>query len=569
MSGATSGALGASGDEGAAQAKGKGGMQRALDLIERVGNKVPHPVLMFLYLIVGVILLSAILALFGVSVTEQIAHPVPYPVEHNYYEDTTEVQSQVPAQGNEYSNVDFVITTETIPVKSLLTIEGIRFIFTSFVANFQNFGVIAVVFIAMMGAGVAEGAGLLNTLIRKLVEVAPRRIITFLIILVGGLSSIATDAGYLILIPLAASAFIGLKRNPLAGLAAGFASVGAAFGVNLIIQPTDAMITEIANEAIGLTGGQPITVANNFYFSAVSLLMLCVVATFITERMIEPRLGAYDASLASAEAGVEQQDAERTPEAVAAESRGLRFALFGALAVLVIVLLATLPPGAPLRDPKTGNIIGATPFMDSLLIIIVLFFIAAGLGYGIGAKTYTSANDVIAAITKTFASLGGLVLMLLMVAQFIAYFNYSNMPTVAAVGLADLLERAAVPPLLLLVGFILVIVLLDFIIPGVIPKWAIFAPVFIPIFLRLGIGGQTVLAAYRVGDSPPNVLTPLMVYFPFIVTLAQRYKRDAGVGTIISLLLPYAAIMLIAWILLFVIWFALGIPLGPGYPIRG
>src|SRR5262249_32353858 len=199
--------------------------------------------------------------------------------------------------------------------------------------------------------------------------------------------------------------------------------------------------------------------------------------------------------------------------------------------------------------------------------IIVLFFLAAGIGYGIGAKTYKSANDVIAAITRTFNSLGGLILMLLMVAQFIAYFNYSNMPQVAAVRLADLLARAAVPPLLLLIGFMLVIFLLTFILPGIVPKWAIFAPVFIPIFLRLGVGPQTVLAAYRVGDSPPNVLTPLMVYFPFIITVAQRYRKDSGLGTIISIMLPYALIMLAVWILLFALWFAFGIPLGPGYPV--
>jgi aminobenzoyl-glutamate transport protein len=478
----------------------------------------------------------------------------------------------VPPQGNEYSNVDFVITEETIPVRSLLTNEGIRFIFTSFVANFQNFGVIAVVFIAMMGAGVAEGSGLLSTLIRKLVTVAPPRLIAFLIVFAGGVASIAMDAGYLILIPLAASAFLGLRRHPLAGLAAGFAGVGVTFGVNLIVQPTDALLTEIANESLKLVGQPLITVVNNLYFGIVSLLILCVIATIITERLIEPRLGAFDFAAYEAHeagtAGVQELGEEQASQAATAETRGLRYALFGFLGMLVIVLLATLPPGAPLRDPKTGDIIGATPFMDSLLFIIVLFFIVAGISYGVGAKTFTSANNVIAAVTKTFASLGGLVLMLLMIAQFIAYFNYSNMPSVIAVALAELLERAAVPPLLLLLGFVLVNFLLTFIIPSIVPKWAIFAPIFIPIFLRLGVSPQTVLAAYRIGDSPPNVLTPLMVYFPFIVTLAQRYRKDAGVGTIISIMLPYAVIMLIAWMLLFALWFLLGVPLGPGYPVR-
>ena len=184
----------------------------------------------------------------------------------------------------------------TIPIRGLLTIEGIRFLFTSFVPNFQNFGVIAVTFIAMMGAGLAEAAGLMGALIRKLVAVAPRQLIAFLIILVGGLSSVASDAGYLILIPLAAAAFASLGRNPIAGLAAGFGGVAATFAVNIIIQPIDAMLGEMTNEAIVAAGGAPQTIVSNYFFSAVSLIFLCIVATVITERLIEPRLNAADAA---------------------------------------------------------------------------------------------------------------------------------------------------------------------------------------------------------------------------------------------------------------------------------
>ena len=187
--------------------------------------------------------------------------------------------------------------------------------------------------------------------------------------------------------------------------------------------------------------------------------------------------------------------------------------------------------------------------------------------YGVGAGTVKSADDVIGSITKTFNGLGGLVLMFLMIAQFIAYFNYTHLPPVIAITLADLLERADISAIPLLVGFIIVIFLLDFIIPGVVPKWAIFAPVFIPIFVRLDVAPQTLLAAYRIGDSPVNTLTPLMVYFPFIVTVAQRYRRDAGIGTIISLMIPYALVMSVVWIVLFVVWFLIGIPWGPGYPV--
>ena len=536
--------------------------ERMLDGVERVGNKVPNPVLMFLYLIIFIIIVSQVLDWLDVSVTETIAEPVPVEVLPDYYEDTTApvIEGQYyPGEADEH----FEIHEVTISVQGLLNVEGIRFIFTSFVSNFAGFSVIAVTFIAMMGAGAAEGAGLMDALIRKLVAAAPRQLITFLIIFVGALSSVASDAGYLILIPLAAVAFHTLGRHPIAGMAAGFAGVAATFAVNIIPQPIDAMLTEIANEAIGTTDAETLTVVNNYYFSVVSLLVLCVVATVITERMIEPRLGPWNPA---EEEGVETAE-EQTSEEQAAEARGLRFALLGFLAVLAIVVLATALPDAPLRDPETGDIIGNTPFMDSLLFIIALFFLVSGVCYGIGAGTVKSADDVIASISKTFGSLGGLVLMFLMIAQFIAYFNYTHMPPVIAIAMADLLERADISAVPLLVGFIIVILLLDFIIPGAIPAWAIFAPIFVPIFIRLDVAPQTLLAAYRIGDSPVNTLTPLMVYFPFIVTVAQRYRKDAGIGTIISLMIPYALIMGIIWIVLFVVWFLLGIPWGPGYPV--
>jgi aminobenzoyl-glutamate transport protein len=215
----------------------------------------------------------------------------------------------------------------------------------------------------------------------------------------------------------------------------------------------------------------------------------------------------------------------------------------------------------------TGDVIGNTPFMDSLLFVISMTFLIAGIAYGRGAGTFTSANDVIAAVTKTFGNLGGLVFMLLMIAQFIAYFNYSNIPSVLAIVLAESLEAAGIGALPLLVGMIVVILVLDVIMPGLIPKWAIFAPIFIPLFIQLGVPPQTGLAAYRVGDSPLNVVTPLMVYLPFMVTIAQRYQKDAGIGTIIALMLPYVIIIAVVWIVMFIVWFLLGLPLGPGYPV--
>lgn len=553
--------MGMSNTAGAAATAEPTRMEKILDSIERIGNKVPNPVLMFLYLIAFIFVISTVLDWIGVGVTETIAEPVPVETEQIYYGgslfDVT--------LSEEYRDQKYEIKEVTINVRGLLTLDGIQFIFTSFVTNFAGFSVVAVAFIAMMGAGAAEGAGLMDALIRKLVASAPRSLITFLIVLVGGLSSVASDAGYLILIPLAAVAFMTLGRHPLAGLAAGFAGVAATFMVNIIPQPTDALITEIANEAIVLIGGETLTVLNNYYFGVVSLLVMCLVATLLTEKLIEPRLGPWDRSLAGDGSGSVDQELSET--AKIAEAKGLRFALYGFLATLALVTLITAPSGAPLRHPVTGDILGDTPFMDSLLFIIALFFLVAGICYGIGASTVKSADDVIGAISKTFSGMGGLILMFLMIAQFIAYFNYTNLPPVIAISLAEMLESANIGAIALMVGFIFVILLLDFILPGALPKWAIFAPIFIPVFARLDVAPQTLLAAYRVGDSPVNTLTPLMVYFPFIVTVAQRYRKDVGIGTIISLMIPYAVVMGAIWIVLFVIWFVLGIPWGPGYPV--
>jgi aminobenzoyl-glutamate transport protein len=533
-----------------------------LDGIERAGNKVPHPVMMFLYLILLVIAFSVVLDLLNVSVTEEVLVPAPEEVELEFPGGTT-APIVIPDEDGETT---YVVEEVDVAIRSLLTVDGLRFIFTSFVSNFAGFSVVAVIFVAMIGVGVAEEAGLMGALIRKLVAVAPAALLTFIIVLIGGLSSVATDAGYLILIPLGAAAFLSVGRHPLAGVAAAYAGVSAAFSVNILIAPLDALLTEMTNEAIGLAlPGESITITANLYFSIVSTILMAVVIALVTERIIEPRLGAYQPEPASADDIVTPDAAPEVDSA--AEGRGLRYALYGLLASLVIILLLTAPPGAPLRDPDTGAIVGTTPFMDSLIFLITLIFLVAGVCFGIGARTIKSSVDVITGVTKTFASLSGLIFMLLIISQFIAYFNFTNMPQVIAGGMAHLLESADINEVLLLIGFILVIALLDIIIPGSLPKWAIFAPIFVPLFIRLGVAPQTVLAAYRIGDSPMNVITPLMVYLPFIVIVSQRYVKSAGIGTIVSLMIPYTLIVLLIWIVFFVLWYVIGIPLGPGYPV--
>ena len=236
--------------------------------------------------------------------------------------------------------------------------------------------------------------------------------------------------------------------------------------------------------------------------------------------------------------------------------------------MLIVITLLTALPDAPLRNPVNGDIIGDSPFMDSLIVIIMLFFYVAGYLYGRGAGTIRASEDVIATIKKSWAGLASLLFLFLLIAQFIAYFNFSNMAEVVAVKLGDVLEEMNIGAVWLLIGLVIVSVVVDLIIPQAIAKWALLAPIFVPLFIRLDVAPQTVLAAYRVGDSPANVVTPLMAYFPLVVVFAQRYKKDAGIGSVVALMLPYVVVLTVAWMLFFVAWYLIGIPLGPGSPVH-
>ena len=500
-------------------------LQKLLDGVERVGNKVPHPAVIFFILIALVILLSHLFHWLGTTVTYEVINPETHKVEET-----------------------------TAAVNSLLTADGIRFMLTSMVRNFTNFGPVGIILVVMIGVGLAEQAGLINALIKKIVIVTPRKAVTWILVTLGVLASIAADAGYLVLIPLGAAAFLSLGRHPLAGLAAAFSGVAAVFGVNFLIVPIDPILTEITNDAIHLLNPtHSIDLMANFYFGVVSSLMLIVVCTLVTERFVEPRLGAYRGEI-RAESG---QDI--SPE----EARGLRLALYALVVSILVIALLTFPAGAPLRNPETGAIVGNSPFMNSLIVLIMLVFLAIGAAYGIGAKTITSSVDGINAVTKTFAGLSGLVFLLFVISQFLAYFNYSNMATIVAVNMGDALEHANLGTIPLMLGFITVTGIVGMLIVGAIPKWALLAPIFVPLFMRLGVAPEAVMAAYRVADSPPNIVTPLMPYFALIVVFAQRYDKNAGVGTVVAMMLPYAVVVSIVWIILFLAWEMLGLPYGP------
>ena len=537
-------------------------LERMLDGIERLGNKMPDPAILFLILCGAVIVLSQILFWFDVKATYEVVKPPPVPTEETYFGgsvEPTDVGPTEPVPPEAYRTV-----TETTKVKGLLQGDGIRYLFTSFVSNFRNFSAVAIILVVMVGVGLAEAAGLIAALIRKLVGVSSKSTLTFIIVLLGVVSSIASDAGYLVLIPLGAAAFKSVGRNPLAGLAAAFAGVAAGFGVNFLITPLDGVLVEITNDTSGSSENH-IDLASNLYFGIASTIFVTIVLTFITAKLVENRLGAWD----PADAGEGPQEADDAPEVTPEqEKRGLKFALWATLAVLVGITLLTAIPGAPLRNPDTGKVIGDSPFMDSLIVIIMIVFYVAGYAYGRGAGTIKGSEDVLKTITKSWAGLAGLLFLFLLIAQFIAYFNYSKIAEVLAVKLGDVLEHMDIGKVWLLIGVIIVSMIVDLIIPQAIAKWALLAPIFVPLMLRLGVAPQTVLAAYRVGDSPFNVLTPLMAYFPLIVIFAKRYRKDAGIGTVVSLMLPYAIVLSILWILFFVVWYLIGIPLGPGSPVH-
>ena len=502
----------------------KTALERALDLVERVGNKVPHPVVIFVSLIGLVILLSHLFYLMGTSVTYEAVNPET---------DT--------------------IADVTTSVRSLLTADGIRFMYTGVVQNFMNFTAVGVIIVAMLGVGVAEAAGLVKALIRKLVMIAPAKALTYILVFIGIVSSIAADAGYLVLIPLAAAAYLSVGRHPLAGLAASFAGVAAVFSVNIFVKPLDGILVGITNDAISLVNpALSVSLTGNLWFSIASVVLLTVVVSLISDKVIEPRLGPYTGP----------GHVEETAGVTSEESKGLKYAGWALLAVLAFFALLVLPPGAPLRNPLTGSAIADSPFMNGLIVFIALVFLVVGAAYGIGAGTMKSSVDVIKAMEKAVAGLGALIFLLFVISQFNAFFTYTNMATIAAVKLGDWLEGAGLGALPLLIGFVFVVGLLDLIMTGAIPKWAIFAPIFVPLLMRLGVEPDAVLAAYRVGDSPINAVSPLNAYFGLIVAFAMKYDPKAGVGTVIALMLPYVVVLFVLWPLLLALWHIFGLPWG-------
>lgn len=496
------------------------GLGAALAFIEAVGNKLPDPLTIFFLLSLMVILASAIAAAFNLSVV----HP-----------------------GN----------GDTIVAVSLLTPEGIRRIFTSAVNNFREFPPLGTVLVAMLGVGVAEYTGFLSAVIRKIVLIAPSKLICPVVVFAGIMGNIAADAGYVVLVPLGAIVFLAFRRHPLAGLVAAFAGVAGGFSANLLITSLDPLLAGLTQSAVELINpNYQVNATANYYFMAVSTLLITLIGWFVTEKIVEPRLGNY-----TGEADYQMEQLS------VGENKGLRWATYALLGFIAFVLVMVLPPQGILRHPETLTII-PSPFLDSIVFIIALAFLIPGIVYGKIAGTIENDKDIAKALSNSMSAMGYYIVLAFLSAQFIAYFSWSNLGAIMSINGAQFLKATGITGAPLLILFILVSMLLNLFVGSASAKWAIMAPVFVPMFMLMGYSPELTQAAYRIGDSTTNIVTPLMPYFPLIVAFGQKYDQNLGMGTLIAMMLPYAIAFLLGWSILLIIWFILGLPLGPGALMR-
>ena len=494
---------------------------RVLDTIEVVGNRLPHPATLFLLMAATVALLSWWASAVGLQAT----HPA---------------------------------TGEVIAVKNLLSTDGLRWIYTNVESNFVNFPPLGLVLVIMIGIGVAEGSGLFTVLVRQLVLGAPPKLITAAIITAGIFSHLASEIGYVILIPLAAMIFHALGRHPMAGFAAAFAGVSAGFGSNFLIGSVDPILAGLSTSAAQIIDpAMNINPMVNYYFMVASAIMVILVGTWITEKIVEPRLGKYTGNEKALE--IEQI----TP----LEKKGLRWAGIGTLIFIALMAWTIIPENGLLRDPVTGSIL-RSPFFSGIVVGLLLLFFVPGIIYGIIVKTIKSDKDVIKHMTNSMKGMAGYIVLVFFAAQFIYWFNYSNLGLVVAIDGAQFLSNIGFTGIPLILTFLVLCAFLNMFMGSASAKWAIMAPVFVPMFMILGYHPGFTQAAFRIGDSVTNVVTPMMSYFALIVTYAQNYNEKYGIGTIISLMIPYTVLFLLAWAVLITIWMLLGVPVGIDGPIH-
>ncbi|MBU8921679.1 MAG: AbgT family transporter [Bacteroidales bacterium] len=492
---------------------------RLLDRIEKTGNRLPHPATLFAIFALLIAILSDIIYRAGITAV----HPG---------------------------------TGKLIEAVSMLNPAGLRFMYSNMTNNFVHFPPLGIVLVAMIGIGVAEGSGLISALLRHMVTAAPKRLVTAAVISAGILSHLASSAGYVILIPLGAMIFAAFKRHPIAGIAAAFCGVSGGFGANFLIGSIDPILAGLTESAAGLVApGMQINPAVNFYFMVASAFMLVILGTWVTEKFVEPRLGEYKGTH------------EEFEKVSTNEKKGLAWAGAMALLVLAIVAILVIPENGILRDPETGAVL-RSPFMSGLITAIMIFFLVPGIVFGIATGSIRSDKDIVKHMTSSMKGLSGYIVLVFFAGQFVYYFKESNIGVLLAIKGAEVLQSVGLTGVWLLIFFVILSAVINLFMGSASAKWAIMAPVFVPMFMLLGYHPGITQAAFRIGDSITNIITPMMSYFALIVAFAQKYDEKFGIGTITATMLPYSIVFGFFWIVLLAVWMLLGLPTGPGAPIH-
>lgn len=508
-----------------------------MSLIEKIGKKIPDPVIIFASLFAITMIITIFLG------------------------------------GKEFSTLAQDGSTITYQIKNMFEAENMRWIFdNALLKNWLAYGggVLGTILIVMFGVGLSEESGLLSTLIKKVGLKVSDKYLPFVLVFLGIMSSVATDAGYIILVPLAGLLYAGLKKNPLIGMAAAFAGVSAGFSANLIpATPSDIILGTNAQafaEAQGIpfvtASGAPITPATMHYiFIVVSTLMLTLVGGFITIKFIKPRL-EKDTYVIPEDMNLSEFTVK--PE----ENKAMKWAGLGLLVGMAIVAAFGFGPLASYEalNEATGQMETVTPFMDNIILMITLLFFMPGLFYGFKVGKFKKAQDVVKAMSKSISSMGYVIVLTFFSYNFLALLSYSQLGTyltylgaegLKSLGLADY-------PILLLIGFILTTAIINLFVGGMTSKWMLLGPIFIPMLYNVNsaMTPDMVAAAYRVADSSTNIITPLMSYAGLILVFMRKYKPEYSVGDLISLMFPYSAAFLTIWTTILIIFFTFGIPLG-------
>jgi aminobenzoyl-glutamate transport protein len=548
------------------------GVQRFLDVVEAVGNRLPHPAILFMVLVAALLLLTALLSALGVVVQTPTGR---FPINNLIGADP--VQLQNPRNG---------AVTATFA-------NGWQYLADTLTPNFIRFAPFGLVIVIMLAIGVAEHSGLVAAAVRKAVLAAPRSLVTPVVVFAGVMSNIAADAGYLVLVPLGAIVFLGMGRHPLAGLAAAFVGVSGGFSANLVITSLDPLLggftlaaARTGDALVGTHFSETMNIATmNYYFVVASTFLVVLVGTVLVDRVVEPRLGVYtpgDAVAPDVHPG----------DLTAAENRGLRWAGFALLAYLAVLVLmvwpvqsgwplvgslstATLPAAQQAALVARHGSVGFThaPVFGTEIIVTVLFFLflVPGLAYGWATGTIRKGVDLVRTMEESMRGMASFIVLVFFMAQFVAYFNASNVGVLIAMQGASLLEslphESTLGTFALIVGFVLLSGFINLFMGSASAKWAILAPIFVPVMMTVGVTPAATQMLYRIGDSSTNIITPLMTFFALVITVGQKYRKDFGVGSLVSLMLPFSIALMIAWMVLFLAWAALGWPLGPNTPI--